>query len=243
MGGDDFGIIANIAIYENGTFTQTLYMYGVGAATNPVFTDLSQFGNSITKIRIYNITDTWGLGFEDVKFTPTGTVDSLILEQIDSPLDANPNSGGGLSVSDNRRIFPDKVTPSDALNRRRVRVRATTSLGANKTVYFKAFDVDDPSSDATPVDANGSAGNDNRGVPANSFGGLSATSAQTDSNGVATVEFMTTMQPGDNFRIAASADQTYLNGLFSTGISVKDSTGAFLPTQKAKATPMLTVWT
>lgn len=242
VGPDNFGIIANIDIWENGTFARTIYIQGAGASYYPIFTDLRQYGSNITKIRIYNIVDVYGLGFDDFTFTPVGKVESVALEQMDSLLDTNPNANGGLSANDNRRIFPDKQSPADTVNRRRVRVRANTSLGANKTVYFKAFDVDDPSTDDAPVDTNGSAGADNKGAPATSFGGLSALSAQTDSNGVATVEFMTSMQPGDNFRIAASADQSYINGLFATGVNIKDSAGVTLPTDKSKVSPMLTVW-
>lgn len=126
------------------------------------------------------------------------------------------------------------------MNRRRVRVKATTSMGANKTVFFKSFDVDDPSTDSAPVDTNGSSGNDNRGQPL--AGVLSAVSAQTDANGVATVELSTTMHPGDNFVVAASKDQSYLNALTINGTDLRDSSGATLPTTKAKASSMLTVW-
>ena len=242
VGGDNFGIIANIDIWENGNLARTIYLQGAGYAYYPIFADLKPYGSNITKIRIYNIVDTNGLGFDDFTFTPVGKVESVSLEQVDSFLDTNPNAGGGLAPNDNKRIFPDKQFPADTVNRRRVRVRANTSLGPNKTVYFRAYDVDDPSTDAAPVDANSTAGNDNRGAPATAYNGLSAPSAQTDSNGVATVEFNTTMQPGDNFRVVASADSNYLNGLFATGVNIKDASGATLPTDKAKPSPMLTVW-
>lgn len=164
-------------------------------------------------------------------------VTSLAFEAINSELTANPNTGLGL------RMFPDKQSPTDGVNRRVVRVRATTTLPAGQNVYFRAFDVDDPSTNDLPVDTTGAAGNDNKGTPATSFGGLAAASAITDSNGVATVEFTTTMQPGDNFRVAASTDQAYLNGLTNpSGSTIQDSNGTALPTVKAKATQMLTVW-
>jgi PKD repeat protein len=229
-----------VDVFTNGNFTQTVPGDGYPSYYFLLF-DLTGYSN-VTRIRIYDIFDPYGLGFDDFTFTPVGKVESLSLEQIASPLDTNPNASGGLSAGNNLRIFPDKQSPADTVDRRRVRVRAITSLGPNKTVYFKAFDVDDPSTDAAPVDTNGNAGSDNKGTPANSFGGLSALSTQTDSNGVASVEFTTSMQPGDNFRIVASADQSYLNSLFVSGVNINDSSGSSLPTDKAKVSPMLTVW-
>src|SRR6266852_8323428 len=79
-------------------------------------------------------------------FDPQCSVTAMDLVAINSPLDPNPNMGGG------QRIFPDRVTPTDAINRRVVRVRAATDFGQNMPVYFRAFDVDDPSTDAAPVD-------------------------------------------------------------------------------------------
>lgn len=150
---------------------------------------------------------------------------SVEFVEMDSPLDDNPNVGGGL------RMFPDKNTPTDTVNRKKVKVRAEGP--PDKDVFFKAFDVDDPSSNTTPIDSNGSAGNDNRGMP--QAGILSAISARSNSAGIAEVEFTVTMQPGDNFVVAASLNQASLNG-FSI-----DMAGQTLPTD-VKATSMLTVW-
>lgn len=167
-------------------------------------------------------------------FDPQCSVNSMDLVAINSPLDPNPNLGGG------QRIFPDNLTASDTINRRIARVRAATNFGQNVPVYFRAFDIDDPSTDAAPVDPNGSAGVDNRGTP--QAGTLSAASVQTDANGVAQVDFTVSMQPGDNFVIAASRDQAYLNALVIDGINLRDSNNVQLPTSKARATQMLTVW-
>lgn len=166
-------------------------------------------------------------------------------------LSINPNSGGGL------RIYPERFSATDtaqeAFDRRRLLVKAVTSAGPNKTVYFKTFDVDDPSANSGPVDPldpiAADIGNDNRGTPkAGTFNncdplGARVCSSLTDSNGVAVVEFITTMHPGDNFVIAASGDLAYLNELTlaADGISLKDNSGQ-APTIRAKATPMLTVW-
>lgn len=109
------------------------------------------------------------------------------------------------------------------------------------------FDVDDPThSDVDPsnvIDSNGDQGNDNRGSP--SGGTLSATSATTDSNGEAILDFTVTKQPGDNFRIACALDQSSLNAL-----TVTDSSSAsYVSPSDAQpgnfsggVSEMLTVW-
>jgi hypothetical protein len=179
-------------------------------------------------------------------------VKSLSFEPIDpaSTIDVNPNAGGG------QRVFTDKISPADTVNRKRIRVKALTSFAANQTIYFKSFDLDDPSTDASPVDTNAGAGNDNRGGGAGTAqrsgllslvganGTTSTVSAKTDANGMVSVDLTVTAQPGDNFMVAASHDQTYLNGIVVSGITLKDSTGNTVgaTTPKAKASQMLTVW-
>jgi hypothetical protein len=162
-------------------------------------------------------------------------VKSVTWETINSTIDDNPNTGGG------KRIFPDWQIPGDQVNRRVVRAKAQTTMGQGQKVFFRAFDVDEPGTDALPIDTNGSAfGGDNRGDPKE--GVLNLSEAFTDSNGVATVEFTTTMQPGDNFMVAAGTDLSYLNGIIANGTGLRDGSGNDLPTVKGKATPMLTVW-
>jgi hypothetical protein len=178
-------------------------------------------------------------------------VQSVTIDKIDQAtlFDDNPNTGLG------KRVFPDKNGPSDTVDRKRVRVNALTSLGSKKTIYFKSFDLDDPSTDAGPVDTNGPTGNDNRGGQGSAaqFGILSAVggtgttnsaSAKTDNNGTASVDLTVTMQAGDNFMVAASDDSAYLNGLTVNQILLQDSGGNIVGsgTPKAKASPMLTVW-
>ncbi len=179
-------------------------------------------------------------------------VTSVTLQPVDPAtiFDDNPNTGAG------KRIFPDKNPPlPDTVDRRKVRVKALTTFGSGKTIYFKSFDLDDPSTDAAPMDSNGSLGNDNRGGSgtAAQYGILSivggsgttnSVSAATDANGIASADLTVTMQPGDNFMVAASHDQTYLNGLTVDRITLKDSSGNAVGsvTPKAKASQMLTVW-
>ena len=56
------------------------------------------------------------------------------------------------------------------------------------------------------------------------------------------MDFTVTMQPGDNFKVVASCDKDYLNGLTVVGTDIKDSGGAALDTSKATVSDMLTVW-
>ncbi len=188
---------------------------------------------------------------------PTPNVTSVFFEQVNSPLDC-PNN----NCSDGRRIFPDKISPSDnTVNRRLVKVRATISSSATEitkpVVSFKAFDVDDPSSDGI-IDPNGSLGNDNRPFdPANPHNGLPGTlSLDTTQAGsfssitipvpIGTSEvsaYLTvTMQPGNNVRIAASTSFDDIIGVTIDGTGLKDSSGTSLPTLKIKKTELLTTW-
>jgi hypothetical protein len=80
----------------------------------------------------------------------TPTVESVTFETINSPVTPdNPAFLGGGS-----RIFPDKQNPADTTDRRTVRVRARLAPSGGSPlytqgapVYFKNFDVDDPSAD------------------------------------------------------------------------------------------------
>lgn len=176
--------------------------------------------------------------------TPTPGVTSVSFEDTyQGQLSLNPNitldgnASGGCSGKCGMRIFPDKQSPTDTVNRAMVRVRANTTYPANTAIYFRSFDLDDPSTDVSPVDPNGPNGNDNKG------GGTGGFTAYTDSSGIARIDFSTSKYPGDNYMIAASADQAYLNSLTIDGIRLRDpNTGGYLPTTKAKSTLMLTVW-
>lgn len=181
----------------------------------------------------------------------TPTVASVTYETINSAVtNDNPQSLGG-----GRRIFPDRQSPDDQTNRRIVRVRAqlansggTPAFTSGVPVYFRNFDVDDPSSEPM-IDDNGDLGNDNRDgrfvgspYPPSAAGTLSNTFGTTDANGVATVDFTVTRQPGDNFVIAASTDENYLAGVSVNGIGLRDSSNQQLPTIRAQRTDLLTVW-
>jgi len=160
----------------------------------------------------------------------------------DGQLDGNPNPGGGL------RMFPDAAEPGGN-PRQVVRVKATVGDLApgekrdGHMVYFKSFDVDDPSANTGPIDDEGQT-QDNRGTPPE--GNLNPGFAVTNAQGEATVDFTVTMKPGDNFRVAADLNNdTWLNGL-----KVKQNDPQALiyesdevtPVPPGKRTDLLTVW-
>lgn len=168
-------------------------------------------------------------------------VASVQLEAINSPLSNNPGAGGG------QRIFADQDSPADTSERRTVRVKATiTPAMANVKVFFRVFDLDDPSTDAD-IDSNGATGDDNRadGTATPNAGKLSAVSATTNASGEATVDLTVSRQPGNNFAVSATCNENYSNGLrlkASDGSIIEDSSGNALPTAQGQRTEMLTVW-
>ena len=197
-------------------------------------------------------------------FTLPPRVESVVFESI-----VNETISGELTSSEvltdttlrgrSQRIFPDAKQPDENINRKRIRVKATLSRPIQGVqVYFRNFDVDDPSSDSY-IDENGATGNDNRegriiGQPyptsaAGTFDTGSPCTATavgvkcaTNSSGEAVAYFTVTKQPGDNFVVAASIDDSYLTGLSIDGTGLKDSSGDPLPTTKGKRTDLLTVW-
>lgn len=196
----------------------------------------------------YTISD--GRGGSDTA-TVTVTVRPPTIRDVawiaeNSPLDANPNPGGG------QRIFPDKPTgdPADYTNYRAVEVRArlTTPI-AGVRIAFKAFDVDDPSA-GSENDPDGIIDDESRTAD-NASGDwrLSATTATTNASGEAAVELVVSMQPGDNWRVVATTDPALLAGLLAAqndgpNARVVDGDGQAVPggNAVAVASNMLTAW-
>jgi hypothetical protein len=118
---------------------------------------------------------------------------------------ANLNPGGGVA------IYADKDSPEDTSHYDRVKVLVKLEPPVNESVavYLRAFDVDDPSSNKSPVDDE-SKGQDNRGNVNGYQEGVFTTTHRPKievktSNPLdeAEAEFQVTMNPGDNFRIGA----------------------------------------
>ncbi|MBI1829306.1 MAG: hypothetical protein HYR87_07530 [Thaumarchaeota archaeon] len=153
-----------------------------------------------------------------------------------------------------QRIFPDDLVPDDGGTRNIVTVIAhTDGFPQNTLIYFKSFDMDDPSTDDPKVDFNGSKGDDNKGDITRGGtpheGKLLSVSGKTDSNGIAMVTFVVTMFPGDNFKVVASDKQAYLYGTNGSagvhldpnnGSQLLEESGAVVPAKQTS--PLLTVW-
>ena len=125
-------------------------------------------------------------------------------------LDRCPNNGG-------RRIFPDRISPDDeqGAERRLVDLVAKVEPPASGVwVHFEGFDVDDPfdqlhgpnSQDPMPnvhlIDGD-TVGGDNRPVSGSDLV-VGNKTALTDEYGQARLTLTVTMQPGNNYRVAAS---------------------------------------
>jgi hypothetical protein len=188
--------------------------------------------------------------------SPTPNVISVTFSQVTpstegitrNPAVAPHNPGIG------ERIFPDDDTPQDGVDRRLVRVTASLSQPIpNVPVYFRNFDLDDPATDTT-IDINGTAGDDNSGTPtagqllfANGCGANGASVfCPTDASGVATIVFVVTRQPGNNFAIAAGLTPAEVNAVNINGIELTNGSGQMIPTscptQSVCRSEMLTVW-
>ena len=198
-------------------------------------------------------------------FTLTPVVQSVTFQSFvdathGSSIITNPQSHRG-----GQRIFPDKQSPTDNIDRKKIKVTAKlSSQTPNVPIFFRSFDLDDPSTDDPIIDPNGTDGYDNKGQVGRTKYGLllipvgasnctvvsKGFYCTSDSNGFVTVDFLTTMQPGDNFAVAASStSQAYLDAITVNGTDLKDSSGANIPfinlstpNVKAARTDMLTVW-
>lgn len=237
-----------------------------GSGVNGAFLNSNASTGLINKSK-----DSTVLGRYLFEFSRVTKVEYEQIDGTDLGIDENPNTGRG------GRIFPDKKDAGDTVDRRRIRVKA--KYGENKAgarIYFRSFDLDDPSANSAPIDVEttANAGDDNNGNvdgttntragqlsiptpnPNNCQPFAAGVSCLTDATGTATVDFITTRQPGDNFTVAASANETYLTGLTlaADGMSLKDTSNVTTPETKPNLNPcesssvracraeMLTVW-
>jgi hypothetical protein len=135
------------------------------------------------------------------------------------------------------------------MDRRTIRVRAFLSEQIpGRTVYFRNFDLDDPSDDPI-IDPNGDNGDDNNGTVAGgtTAGLLSSVDATTNAQGMATVNFTVTKQPGDNFAIVAGTNQEEVANVTMVGTDLRTGAGVLIETNcdgtsSICRSEMLTVW-
>ncbi|MCI0378569.1 MAG: Ig-like domain-containing protein [Gemmataceae bacterium] len=241
----------NDTIYDS-PYTLTVH-WGDGGTEQHTIASPSAFEyeHTYAAIGFYNITveveDALGAVGTATVQARVATVQTVEWVAVHSPLDANPGNGTpGPVTAVGLRIFPDKITPTDVLDRRKVEIRATVNPAiAGVKVYFAAVDVDDPSDNTSPVDQETEDGNeipDNRGDSE-----LPTFGAWTDANGVARVQFDVSRQPGDNWRAVASCRLGDLGGIRgkqndALELRVVDGNGNFLPTATARVSEVLTVW-
>ncbi|MCP4697350.1 MAG: hypothetical protein GY862_10935, partial [Gammaproteobacteria bacterium] len=124
------------------------------------------------------------------------------------------------------RVFPGARASDPQKARKQVNVKVTLSVKPVEPVdfYFESFDMDDPTSDKAPLD-NEQHGEDNRGEALGQESGIVCSKSGETRNLCAdkfrlsfdekekTFEFQTSMQPGDNFRIAGNGDRDFLDDL------------------------------
>ncbi|GEM_PF-1812499 len=176
------------------------------------------------------------------------TVQSVSFEEV------KKGKGGDLIPNDHPPywgdgILPDRKNLKDNALRRLVQVVATVS-GSPTNVYFKSFDVDDPETNLI-IDPNGLSGLDNRGSPREGrfVASRSSIVAVTPKGGKAVADFEVTMQPGDNFRVAATCNPEELDVLTSYQIHnypiptiVPPANNDQISGFTGKLTNLLTVW-
>jgi len=161
---------------------------------------------------------------------------------------ANPDHGPNIEIDNiggGKRIFPGKKvyddTSEEAAMRRKVRVKATVTPAVdNRHVYFSVWDVDDPS--PSPIidtfdKPAGPSGPDNYGKRGDENAYLSSTNAVTDGSGIARTTFIVSMNPGDNFKMAASIKQTRLSQM-----TQEKADGLEPLPDSVVLSPLLTVW-
>ena len=183
-----------------------------------------------------------------------GIVETESIDVTFKRLDGNDleSHGGGV------RFFSERLTPNEQLSDK-VKVVATTGPSAkDRTVYFWAYDVDDPSSDPDIDISN--AGDDNFGEIAATGANLqcsmhidgtagngkagemircSETVQVSENVGTATATFRLTRRPGDNFRVVASFDPNYYKLI---AVRDQDLVHREDGTPVLSVSPILTIW-
>lgn len=164
-------------------------------------------------------------------------------------------------------LYPDKESPDDNVDRKTVAIRAKVEPPRSGIpIYFRVFDVDDPSDDER-IDANGEFGGDNdlatkTGAPGNisstkgvtildgsgddGFGTATPIArAVTNKDGEAEIWWAASNQPGDNFCAAAAMGLTDDNAIaFFDAISTRGlglSPPPSVSLDQYQITPLLTV--
>jgi hypothetical protein len=101
LGDNASGTTAQVDVFEGQSLSGTVDIVTDGVQSNPHLVDLSSFSN-ISRIRIYNVTDPAGLGYDDFSFAASGGVDCVIQGGPNEELKAWIN--GGLTYSGDEQL-------------------------------------------------------------------------------------------------------------------------------------------
>jgi hypothetical protein len=235
------------------TSPTTLYMVGSSSSTN-----LESASGTL------DLTYKATLGADGIEQSIKDTVGVTLLPvQIDfetvegnTPIEDNKKpavNAQGAFIADQwmpgkgKKIFPDKISPTDTTERNTVYVKVT-GVPQGWKVRLKVFDVDDQTPDSLDPqhvidendDASAKRGNDNRGYdglgmqqpPYFESSGDVTLDCTVDATGVAKLaggqmpKIVLTMQPGDNLRVAAillKPDGNPFDGQSLDDLQVNDS--------------------
>jgi PEP-CTERM motif-containing protein len=73
VGSNSLGTVAQVDVFVSGSLTATENIPGTAQFNTPSLVDLSAFSN-VTSIKIYNITDAGGLGWDNFSFNTTASI-------------------------------------------------------------------------------------------------------------------------------------------------------------------------
>ena len=176
------------------------------------------------------------VGIQSLKWIGKGNGETADGKHNSNDLKADPKYPTGAFDPASNRVFPDARSPNygKPLDTVELEVELTVEPVRSVDIFIRSFDIDDPSADPAidPNDA-GVAGTyagtpityspeeDNRGsVGGKRSGKITGEDADgiakltfTPSDKTKKVDFEVTLQPGDNFRVAANGDKQYLKRL------------------------------
>ena len=214
--------------YESNWFVKTMWVEGISAQTLQQGTKLKMeyvVGSSTNKDEVALTV----VGVDQITWKGKGNSVS-----DGDTLDSDTNWPSGLAPN-SWRVFPDArvvggTVETNARDKVNVEVALSVAPPSEIKLYLKSFDVDDPTASTNAVDYESSA-DDNRGAtPAQAgqfTGELSGVMELVFPENVKTTncEFQTTMQPGDNFRVAANGDRDFFATLANNDL-VQDVGGS-----------------
>jgi hypothetical protein len=182
-----------------------------------------------------------------LELLPCGAIPGVSCPDAGAVIADNLDSSGAPMPGGGKALFPDADLPGGDF-RRTILIKAEVEpdLGpdaARVTVHFQAIDVDDPSASTGPVDNDGlGTSADNRNESATIVPAVQGSPAR---GGAAVSQFRTSVQQGNNYRLAASTYEPWLSGLAgvpSSQIGEATHTSGETLTPGVQLSEMVTVW-